>query len=88
MKSRRGLAREPRHDIGRAALPHRLDIKAVRQHKPTANSFMGTKSVRFRKGVYPLTLRMVRGIHAASGWYLRRRSNCSDAFGRADAEAE
>ena len=30
----------------------------------------------------------VRGIYAASLLFLGRHSNCSDALGRADAEAE
>ena len=42
---------ELRQNIGRAVLPCRLDLKAVRQHSPTRKRFMVTKRVIiFRKG--------------------------------------
>ena len=42
---RKGATHEPRHDIGRAVLPRRLNMKAVRQHSPTRKRFIGTKRV-------------------------------------------
>ena len=40
----------PCHEFGRAALPRRFGIKAVRQHSPTKKGVMGTKRVKSRKG--------------------------------------
>ena len=49
-------AQEPCHDIGRAALLRRLDIKAVRQHGPTKKRFMDTKRVNSQWSVRLLAI--------------------------------
>ena len=43
---RKGATHNPCRDLGRAALPRRLDLKAVRQHSPAAHGFKAT--IRFQ----------------------------------------
>ena len=39
---------EPRHDIGRAVMPRRLDVKAAQQRSPSRKRFMVTERVNFQ----------------------------------------
>ena len=69
-------------------VPMLLDMTTLRRNKFRDPRFMGAKRARFRKESALRTMRKVRGIHAASVWYLRMHSNCSDALGHGDVEAE